>query len=104
MDFQSDWGKYWVEHKYGKNLTGASLAHLNNGEDTDAMSRATKCVFSCTGLSLDLPGRGFGNRHRQELHVMDRPPSVKCDLEYSPVSLPTHRISSVALTREMSDG
>ena len=73
MDFQSDWGKYWVEHKYGKNLTGASLAHLNNGEDTDAMSRATKCVFSCTGLSLDLPGRGFGNRLGQELHVMDYP-------------------------------
>ena len=68
------------------------------------MVKATKCVFFCLGLSLDLPGRGFGNRHRQELHVMDRPPSVKCDLEYSPVSLPTHRISSVALTREMSDG
>ena len=68
------------------------------------MVKATKCVFFCLGLSLDLPGRGFGNRHRQELHVMDRPPSVKCDLEYSPVSLPTHRISSVALTREMADG
>ena len=37
------------------------------------MTRATKCVFSCFELSLDLLGRGFSNRLGQELHAMDRP-------------------------------